>query len=359
VEDMLALRIKHEQHDLNTWRWWTALRRFWLQGLPAYAEAPPDKPGYGDKARLDAFLKENAFTSAVDVGKDGNGVSPLMCAAVAGDVGIVRSLLAEGADANVVYKGKGIEDAGLVRGSTALHMTAAYSTGSAPCVELLLRHDASLDVRAGLFGGTPLHAAAAVSEDAVRALAKGCLQAEVPLNIHAGSLLNNASALSVAVYMGTPGAVATLLELGADASHVTNHGGYLWHDACQNAQMDAATLELIKRRAGVKHINTAYKPRKLKWIAVDHVSELLERAGRGKGELVRVLANTRGSTALHWAASTGRLDLVQWLLENGAESSLTVRNARGRTAVQMSRVFGPHIAVEAELVGYQPSSFKK
>ena len=61
------------------------------------------------------------------------------------------------------------------------------------------------------------------------------------------------------------------------------------------------------------------------------------------------MANTRGSTPLHHAARLGRLDIVRWLLENGAAPSLETRNVRGRTPLQMAQKFGPHLALEAEL----------
>jgi ankyrin repeat protein len=352
VEDMLVVRIAHEQqHDLTAWRVWMAMRRFWLQCLPCCPDAPPR---VSTKARLDAFLYENAFLSAVDISKDGTGVSPLICAAAAGDVEVVRALLDAGADARAPFRGKPIGNLALVSRTTALHYGCCMTTfvdHGAQCVELLLRHNASLDARAGPFGLTPLHMAAGTNANAVSALARGCAAAGVPLNVDAGVIITNASALGVAAYMGTPGSVATLLELRADASYFTNHGDHVWADACSNPQMDVATLELIKRHAGAPNINTRFQPRTLKWAAFESLCELLEHAGRGKRGVVRSVANKRGSTPLHWAARRGRLDLVRWLLENGAEPSVAVRNARGRTPQQMAHLFGPHLAVEAELKG--------
>jgi len=269
----------------------------------------------------------------------------------------VRALLDVGEDPSVPYKGKPIVNLMLMSGATAL-VFAAFS-GSAACVELLLRHRASLDARAGPVGGTPLMLAAGLSEDAVRALAEGSAAAGVPLNVHAEALLNKASALNLATFVGTPGSVAALLELGADISHVNEHGGHVWTDACANPRADVATLELIKSHAGVSNINMQFQPRTAKWMAIDLMCESLERAGCGKRELVRDLANTRGATPLHYAAMTGRLDLVRWLLENGAEPSVAVRNARGRTPLQLSQFFGPHLAVEAELVGYEQRRAKR
>jgi ankyrin repeat protein len=301
-----------------------------------------------DDARLSAFMEMGGF----DGSKGKREMTPLMSASMAGNVELVRSLLDAGEDANGRYHGTAIGSLGIMRGATALHLAVIHGC-SAACVELLLRRSANLDARAGPVGGNPLHAAAAVSGVGVRALAEGCAAAGVPLDVDAGALLNNASALNIAAYLGTPGSVAALLELGADVSHFNDNGGNVWSDVCFNPQMDIETLELIKSRAGIQHMKNQQRPLTARWAVISRVFEFLERAGRGESELVRELANSRGSTPLFWAASNGKLDLVRWLLENGAEPSVVVRNAQGRTPLQMAHLCGPHLAVEATLIGYQ------
>ena len=46
--------------------------------------------------------------------------------------------------------------------------------------------------------------------------------------------------------------------------------------------------------------------------------------------------------ALHWAAAKGNINLVRWLLHNGAHESIHVKNKMGLTPLDMARVFGPH-----------------
>jgi ankyrin repeat protein len=291
-------------------------------------------------------MESGGFT---DVSGIAGKLTPLMCASMAGDAGLVQALFAEGADASLTYACvTSLANIGLVRAVTALHL-AATTGQNAVCVELLLRNKASLDERAGSVGGTPLHYAAAVSEAAVSAVANGCAAAGVPLNINAGTRLNNASALNIAAFMAPPATVVALLALGADTSHVHDHCGFVWSDACQNQQMTVDTLELIKRHAVTATISMSFRPRTIYWAALDRTCEFLERTGLGDSDLVHDMANTAGSTPLHWAASIGRLDIVRWLLDNGAGPSLEVRNRRGRTPLQMANKFGPHLAVEAEL----------
>jgi ankyrin repeat protein len=171
----------------------------------------------------------------------------------------------------------------------------------------------------------------------------------VPLSVNAGLRLNNASALGIAAYLGPPAAVEALLDLGADASHVCDHGSFVWTDACQNPQTTVATLELLKRRTGTHNINMRQLSLTNKWGVIDRIFEFRERFRLGDSEFVHGMANTRGSTPLHFAARIGRLDIVRWLLANGAAPSLKLRNARNRTPLLMAHNFGPHLAVEAEL----------
>ena len=58
----------------------------------------------------------------------------------------------------------------------------------------------------------------------------------------------------------------------------------------------------------------------------------------------------KGATPLHWAASTGRLDIVQLLLSNGATQSLSVRNACGLTPLMMAKQYGSFPRVQAQLL---------
>jgi ankyrin repeat protein len=357
TENMLRLRVEHESsRNVNAWRAWRAWRAYFVQGLPTAsrhnetAELALDQcaaaEGEADpEEQLTAFLSANKFDNVND---GGNGISPLMCAAAEGNAVLVRALLNKGADATAAYKGEAISNLMLIRGTTALHLAAAFGQ-SAACVELLVRHGASIDARAGSFGGTPLQGAATTGEQAVRAVVDGCAAAKVPLDVNAGARLNNASALGIAGYMGPPSAVAALLEVGADTSHRNDNGGFVWSDVCQNPQTTLATLEQLKRQVGMEDINMRSTPRNMKWALINHIFEFLERTGLGRSSFVHDMSNGRRSTPLHRAALGGRLEIVQWLLANGATPSLNMRNARGRTPLQLARKYAPHLAVEAEL----------
>ena len=119
--------------------------------------------------------------------------------------------------------------------------------------------------------------------------------------------------------------------------------------------MDVATLELLheacaSRDASCPTVNTRMRSRTFFWHAVDACVQFVDAIGIARrSSFVREIANDKGSTPLHKAASIGRLDLVQWLLAHGAEPSLRVRNARGNTPLHIARLFGPYPDVEAEL----------
>ena len=125
-------------------------------------------------------------------------------------------------------------------------------------------------------------------------------------------------------------------------------------DCAINEICDGSMLELLVTRAEENgtpfDINYKMNALTLKWRVIDRVFQLLVRTGLLTSSLARTLAADEGSTALHFACETGNLRLVRWLLEHGARDSLHIRNATGHTPLSISRLFGPHPAVEAALL---------
>ena len=53
--------------------------------------------------------------------------------------------------------------------------------------------------------------------------------------------------------------------------------------------------------------------------------------------------------ALHLAVIAGRKDIVEWLLDHGAEPSLRLRTRLGNTPEQLARKYGPYFDIEEAL----------
>ena len=157
---MLQTRIAHHEArgETDAARMWRATGVYWLRGLPLQWRYAGETTG---AAALQPFLHLGQWSSATDSGKAGRSVPPLLAASGLDDSGLVRALIAAGADANHTYSGAPIVEVGLLKGMTALHM-ALLSTGvghGGDCtVRALLENGANL--RAG-GGAYPLDAAAA------------------------------------------------------------------------------------------------------------------------------------------------------------------------------------------------------
>ena len=146
----------------------------------------------GDRSRFSAVLKANPSASQQ---KGAGGVTPLMAAALDGDLGELRQLLDAGADPNAT------NDAG----ATALMWAVSDPTK----VELLLGHGAKVDAKS-LDGRTAVMIAAGFrgSESTVKVL----IDAHADLNVVS---TDGTTALSQAAYVNNPLVFERLAAAGA------------------------------------------------------------------------------------------------------------------------------------------------
>ena len=175
-----------------------------------------------------------------------------------------------------------------------------------------------------------------------------------PLNLNLQAKFNGATALAVSAYMGSSETTEVLLKAGANRTMMNDHGATLIHDATGNSSMEPEVLDLLWDKEAVD-INHRQKPRNMKWWFIDRVFESLYRYNFDRSDLVREVSGCRGSTPLHEAAYYGHLSTCKWLLRNGAQKSLTMRNKMGRTPLQ-NAVLCQHGEVAKLLEGAAASS---
>ena len=72
------------------------------------------------------------------------------------------------------------------------------------------------------------------------------------------------------------------------------------------------------------------------------VDRTIRRLNLSQSDLVMDIAHVESATPLHFAARQGNYELVNWLLLNGAEASLNLKNRMGCTPIDIARVCGPH-----------------
>ena len=299
----------------------------WPDALANDAVPPPPDPGAsriidairaGDTARVNEAITGNAASiNAKGVG----GSTPLMWAALDGEVGTVRQLLERGADPNVANES----------GATAL----MWAIPNLEKAKLLLERGADPNVKSK-DQRTPLALAASIygSSELVKLLLdKGARPSEPNM-----SLFGPITALTEAAYAGDTTTFRLLLERGLDP------------------KIDAPIALLFALRAGcvecAEMLVKGLPPPALNFAAAfagpplgdaQAMKFLLDRGADPNSR------DLEGRSLLMLAASSDRLptDVIQTLLAKGAD--LHASSSRGDTAVALAAMQGQTPVLEALL----------
>ncbi|KAL7539128.1 hypothetical protein ACHAXR_009053 [Thalassiosira sp. AJA248-18] len=221
----------------------------------------------GDKKLVQRLLKEEKIEVNV---RDWDELTPLIPAASAGHLDVVKLLLKEGADVNAKDKD----------GITAL--MEASIMGNTKIVDLLLKEGAEVDAPANS-GVTALWLASGEGKaDVMKSLLKKDADAN---NVRS----DNISALMTAAVGGHADAVKLLLDNGADATFADGEGVTPLMNAAENGT--ASVLKYLVESASAK------------------------KHEESKGKYVDFVSNT-GFTALIIASAHGHTDAIEYLLKD-------------------------------------------
>ena len=204
-----SLREYHFGRDeLLSFRWFTALTPLLMSGLSSEGMPPPPQS-------VNEFLTQNRFSKPDDE-TDASGFTPLVFAAISGNIDVVRELITtHHVDVNARVR-VGMSKFGAEKGMHAL----ALAAGTCPqdkaheMVSFLLASGSDPNLTLGS-GGTPLMAAVVCHNlEGVRALVS-CDR----LKLEKGLNANNATALLVAANAGTFEILDALLQAGANREY--------------------------------------------------------------------------------------------------------------------------------------------
>ena len=366
--------------ELINYRMWTAMTPHMMEGLPSIG-----MPGFPGSVK--DFVLEYRFCGALDEENHGSGLCALMLSAMSGNATVLNELISQhNADVNARLK-ISMYEFGIEMGVTALTLgvgTCPQNNAHAVVAALIA---AGADPNStNKFGSTPLMAAALYKNvNGVRALLE---YGGDTLDLEKGLKANRATALSLAAFTSTTEIVEALVQAGANRRHIEDGGGSKLTDAASNPAADVRMLELLCGPSDGDHslssrrnINDQMKPRTAKFRLIDLACQkglwllgggtsllmmgrahcegatplhLRHELGGGTSLLMtdsRPLVGLleRGATPLHFAARSGNAKLARWLLLNGAEPSLFVKNRMGCLPIDLARVFGPHAEVEGLL----------
>ena len=140
-------------------------------------------------------------------------------------------------------------------------------------------------------------------------------------------------ALGLAVYMGPHRLelVKVLLEHGACLYFRTDTGGSVLTALCENEDADPEVLELLLKTKMKTSVNYRRRSCTAKWRIIYRLARFLTQNNLTKSGLMNHLAHESGSTALHLAIQRGDVDIVNLLLEHGADP--TTKNDLGKSPV--------------------------
>ena len=355
---MLQSKLSYMLGDdqIAQYRLWLALVPRFMQGLPDNGAALKAGRSCDSSSRLDAAEAEDAVkdflstyhfrTAKEEEGRGESGLSPLMHAGMVGNVEVAEELINQGADVHCKLR-KFNAMTGADAGMTGLHFAVCLCPARhVEMIAMLLRAGADANAPSKA-DGTPLIAGVMYHNmPGVRALLQ-C--AKDTIDLEKGIGINNATALGIAAYMGSPNLCEIIIEAGADLAHTHDHGGTKLHDAPCNAATTRQMLDLLWNN-GELDVNAVQRSRTVFWKLIDVYFIMVVNFGLMiKSQFVMDMAHTVDATPLHGAAKHGLLDVAEWLLNHGAHKSLHIRDKMGATPLDVARIFGPYPAIEAKL----------
>ncbi|XP_055381299.1 ankyrin repeat and KH domain-containing protein mask isoform X2 [Condylostylus longicornis] len=247
-----------------------------------------------------------AMSAAQVEDKGQKDCTPLMEAASAGHLDIIRLLLSHNADVN----------AQCTTGNTPLMFACAG--GHVEVVKVLLSHGAHVEDQ-NENGHTPLMEAASAGHVEV---AKVLLEHGAGINTHSNEFKE--SALTLACYKGHLNMVKFLLEAGADQEHKTDEMHTALMEASMDGHVEVARL-LLDSGAQVNMPTDSFESPLTLAACGGHVelATLLIERGANIEEV-----NDEGYTPLMEAAREGHEDMVALLLMKGANINATTEETQ-------------------------------
>jgi pectate lyase len=250
-------------------------------------------------------------------------------AAAGGNLELVKSLIAKGANVNNIERGEGTF-------KNPLHDAVKFNHRD--IVELLLSKGADVKARGGWRDDTPMHYAAALryGKDIIELLlAKGAdinamngygdtplqyaayndLKDIIELLLQKGATIAN---LHVASYMRDLEKMEAFIKEGTDMNALDSHGYASLHYAARNNQKEAVEL-LISKGADVNVKN---------WSVQTPLDVALSN---NQKDIVELLLSKGAALSIHTAARMGDIERVRSMIEKGVD--INAKDKNGLTAL--------------------------
>jgi len=116
--------------------------------------------------------------------------------------------------------------------------------------------------------------------------------------------------------------VRYLISKDASVDGITFNGTSTLMSACMSESSDLRVVEMLLKKSDKEVINLRVRPRTVKWHMIYLFAKTSFISGISQSPLMKSLATRRGRTALLYAARRGDIELVEQLLNAGADHSI-------------------------------------
>ena len=340
LNSMIQSKVKYDYDvldDVVDARFTFALGSWWKRGLEtSHENVVSSLKDFKKHLRWDTESGDDDFI-------DREGVSLLMYAAANGNLKVVTEILqlisASDKEKRISLidhrvRREGYADFGILGQTNALF--AAMSWGTPEIVELLLKSGADSTVKDRVGADPFIYACYNGRNSNVKFWLKHYKDC---WDIERGIQTTGANALTLALSEGPHKLeiVKMLLNSGVDVNRGASSGVTNLMAACSNEDSDPEVVSFLLSFAACDP-NVQARPRGFRWITIRHVSKMMTKLRIAKrGGFVEHLAKGLGTTALHYGARRGDVEIVELLLKRGA--SPNIKNSLGMDAASTCASF--------------------
>ena len=328
LDEMIERRARSQfvVHRHEEARMTLCLKTWWLRGFEFNRQKISSIEKFKNRLTWESPVDKEWF--------DRCEFSILLYASLNDQTHVVREILGNLPQGNMNLRAKylcsripksGLSTLGFTGHTSALH--CAMSGASEEIVALLLQHGAN-PYECDAAGNDPLMFASIFGRTEN---VKFWLKRYPDWDLERKNKVVGGVAMGQAVYMGPHRLelVKVLLEHGACLDYRTDTGTSILINLCENEDADPDLLEFLLRTKMKTNVNYRRRGRTAKWRMIYRLARLLTRNNFTRSGLMTALAHKSGSTALHYAIQRGDADVVNVLLENGADP--TIKNELGKS----------------------------